>query len=47
MAGGPHSPPPSSVKRSGYEAKAMTMEQIAKAIGSSMSTVYRYLNVQR
>jgi DNA invertase Pin-like site-specific DNA recombinase len=28
-----------------YETKQMTMEQIAKAIGSSTTTVYRYLNV--
>jgi DNA invertase Pin-like site-specific DNA recombinase len=29
-----------------YETRAMSMEQIAKAIGSSTSTVYRYLEVE-
>jgi DNA invertase Pin-like site-specific DNA recombinase len=30
-----------------YDMKAMTIEQIARAVGSSTSTVYRYLNVAR
>jgi DNA invertase Pin-like site-specific DNA recombinase len=30
-----------------YETQQMTMEQIAKAVGSSSSTVYRYLHVER
>jgi DNA invertase Pin-like site-specific DNA recombinase len=30
-----------------YETRQMTMDQIAKAVGSSSSTVYRYLHVER
>jgi transposase-like protein len=30
-----------------YETRQMTMEQIAKAIGSSASTVYRYVTIER
>jgi DNA invertase Pin-like site-specific DNA recombinase len=30
-----------------YETRLMTMDQIAKAVGASTSTVYRYLTVER
>lgn len=30
-----------------YDAKVLTLEQIAKAVGSSTSTVYRYLKLER